>query len=242
MQTTWFSRFALAMGLSWSLVGLVLDAAEPAASWTEQQLSRLPKAEKPLRLFDGKTLEGWQGQIEKYWSVKEGEIVGKNDKENAPQASTYLLTQRKFRNFRLIFEGKLVTSEMHTGVSLWGQPVRKAGDPFSYQGHLVMFPSNYGYYDLYRRNSIYRDSQGKAKAAGKQHDWNRMEILAIGARIRHVVNGQLVADWTDPQPELCGTGPIGLQLHSNKAPQEVRFRGLLLTEDPEDVLVTVDEK
>ena len=23
-----------------------------------------------------------------------------------------------------------------------------------------------------------------------------------------------VADWTDPQPELCGEGPIGLQLYS----------------------------
>ena len=56
------------------------------------------------------------------------------------------------------------------------------------------------------------------------------------------VDGKLVADWTDPKPELCGTGPIGLQLHSNKVPQEVHFRGLVLTEDPLDELVTVAEK
>ena len=103
-----------------------------------------------------------------------------------------------------------------------------------------MFPSNYGYYDLYRRNSIYKDD-GRAKRAGKQHDWNSMEILAIGDRIRHVINGQLVADWTDPKPELCESGPIGLQLHSNKVPQEVQFRGLILTVDPKDSLVTVSE-
>jgi CubicO group peptidase (beta-lactamase class C family) len=151
------------------------------------------------------------------------------------------VTKRKFRNFRLIFESKLVTSEMHSGIALWGKTVEKSGDPFSYMGHLVMYPSGYGYWDLYRRNSIYTDANGAAKKAGKQHDWNRMEILAIGSRIRHAINGKFVADWTDPQPELCETGPIGLQLHSNKVPQEVHFRGLILTEDPEDRLVTVDE-
>ena len=65
-----------------------------------------------------------------------------------------------------------------------------------------------------------------------------MEILAIGSRIRFAVNGQEVFDWTDPKPEFCGAGPLGLQLHSNKVPQEVRFRGLVLVENPQDVLVT----
>ena len=68
--------------------------------------------------------------------------------------------------------------------------------------------------------------------------WNQMEILAIGSRILLVVNGQEVADWTDPKPELCEAGPIGLQLHSNKVPQEVQFRGLILSEDPADTLIT----
>ena len=62
--------------------------------------------------------------------------------------------------------------------------------------------------------------------------------LHIGSRIRFAVNGKEVLDWTDPKPELCEAGPIGLQLHSNKVPQEVRFRGLVLVEDPTDVLVT----
>jgi hypothetical protein len=68
-----------------------------------------------------------------------------------------------------------------------------------------------------------------------------MEILATGSRIRLAVNGKEVADWTDPMPELCEEGPIGLQLHSNTVPQEVHFRGLILTEDPEDRLITVEE-
>lgn len=233
--------------LLFATAALLLAAGLPAPSalwaqdedWSAAQIAKLPEGETAIRLFNGTDLTGWKGQIEKYWSVEDGVIVARNTKETAPEASTYLVTEKPYRNFRLIFEAKLVESEMHSGIALWGKTVEKSGDPFSYQGHLVMFPSNYGLYDLYRRNSIYRD-KGEAKQAGHQHDWNRMEILAIGNRIRHVINGKAVVDWTDPKPELCESGPIGLQLHSNKVPQEVHFRGLVLTVDPNDSLVTAE--
>jgi hypothetical protein len=207
------------------------SAADPAPS------AKFPEGEKPVTLFNGKDLAGWKGN-DKYWSVQDGVIVGRNSAENAPKASTYLLSDKKYRAFRLLFEGKLVTSEMHSGVAMWGTPVEKEGDPHSYMGHLVMFPSAWGFYDLYRRNSIYQDN-GSARNAGRQHDWNQMEILAQPPRIRLAVNGKLVADWTDPKPELCGEGPLGLQLHSNKEAQEVHFRGLVISENPQDKMITV---
>ncbi|MCP4812172.1 MAG: DUF1080 domain-containing protein, partial [Planctomycetaceae bacterium] len=126
------------------------------------------------------------------------------------------------------------------GIAIWGKKFEKNQEKFSYQGHLVMFPSNWGFYDLYRRNSIYRDP-GQAKKADNG-GWNQMEILAIGNRIRLAVNGKLVADWEDPKPELCEAGPVGLQLHSNRVPQEVHFRGLLIAENPGDSMVTVKKK
>jgi hypothetical protein len=225
-------------GLFFLALAAVTVAAEPV-DWSVAQIAKLPASEKPVQLFNGKDFAGWEGQLSKYWSIAEGTIIGRNTAENAPLASTYLLTQKKYHNFRLIFAGRLVESEMHTGIALWGKRVEKQGDPYSYLGHLVMFPSGYGFWDLYRRNLIYRDTEGRARKAGKQHDWNRMEILAIGNRIRHVINGKLVADWSDPKPELCQAGPIGLQLHSNNVPQEVQFRGLILTENPQDQLITV---
>ena len=42
---------------------------------------------------------------------------------------------------------------------------------------------------------------GPAKKVGKQHDWNDLEILAQGNRIRLVVNGTQVVDWRDPEPK-----------------------------------------
>ncbi|MEZ6032212.1 MAG: serine hydrolase [Planctomycetaceae bacterium] len=213
-----------------------------AAEWSEEQISKLPPSETPVHLFNGKDLDGWEGYLGKYFSVEEGIIVGRNSDENAPKSSTYLMTKKQFRNFRLIFESRLVTSEMHSGIALWGKAIEKDEGPFTYQGHLVMYPSGYGYYDLFGRNSVFKDDLGIARAAGKQHDWNRMEILASGHRIRHVVNGRLVADWSDPLPETCVAGPVGLQLHSNKVAQEVQWRGLILTENPTDQLVTAESR
>src|SRR5436189_38394 len=80
----------------------------------------------------------------------------------------------------------------------------------------------------------------KAKNVGKQHDWNRMDILAQGNRIRFVLNGVLISDWREPMPDRIKEAPIGLQLHSNKVPQEVQFKNLVLETFPEDKLTTLD--
>lgn len=197
-----------------------------------------------IKLFDGKTLTGWEG-YEDLWSVKDEAIVAKNT--DPLTFSTYLLTKDNYTDFRLTFSAKLVESEMHSGVSFWGvvkPDVSKAPEKdrtkYTYAGHLVMFPSGWGMYDLFGRNGLKVDG-GPAKKVGKQHDWNDIEILAQGNRVRVAVNGAAVVDWRDPEPDRIKAGPIGLQLHSNKIPQEIRFKGLVLETFPkEDKLLTVN--
>ena len=188
-----------------------------------------------IHLFNGKNLDGWEGH-EHLWSVKDGVIVAKNTEPI--KVSTYLLTKRKFSDFRLTATVKLVESEMHSGIAFWGRVAPEKGDPYTYAGHLVMFPSGWGMYDLFGRNGLPVDG-GPARKVGKQHDWNDLEILAQGNRVRVAVNGVQVVDWRDPEPKRIQEGPIGLQLHSNNVPQEVHFKGLVLTTFPEDRLTTV---
>jgi hypothetical protein len=188
-----------------------------------------------IQLFNGKNLEGWEGHMD-LWSVRDGVIVAKNTKPI--KVSTYLLTKRKFSDFRLTATVKLVESEMHSGIAFWGRKAPEHGDPYTYAGHLVMFPSAWGMYDLFGRNGLPVDGR-PAKKAGKQHDWNELEILAQGNRVRVVVNGTPVVDWRDPEPQRIKEGPIGLQLHANSAPQEVHFKNLVLTTFPESKLTTV---
>ena len=196
-----------------------------------------------VHLFDGKSLDGWEG-YEDLWSVKDGVIVAKNT--DPLKFSTYLLTKNKYSDFRLTLAAKLVTSEMHSGVAFWGvvkpdvsKEPEKDRTQYTYAGHLVMFPSGYGMYDLFGRNGLPVDG-GPAKKVGKQHDWNDIEILAQGNRVRVAINGAAVVDWRDPEPNRIKEGPIGLQLHSNKVPQEIHFKGLVLETFPkEDKLLTV---
>ncbi len=102
-----------------------------------------------------------------------------------------------------------------------------------------MFPSGSGMWDLFGRNGLPVDG-GPAKKVGRQHDWSDVGIPAQGNRVRVAVNGAAGVDWPDPEPDRIKAGPIGLQLHSNKVPQEVQFKGLVLETFPkEDKLLTV---
>ena len=236
---------------------VVLLAVFAAGLAAGQEKKNAPQKEAPVvpprqgksetvHLFDGKSLAGWEGYTD-LWSVTDGVIVAKNT--SPLKYSTYLLTKNKYSDFRLTFAAKLVTSEMHSGVAFWGEVYPKADgkvkDPktdrseYTYKGHLVMFPSGWGMYDLFGRNGLKVDPN-PAKNVGRQHDWNDIEILAQGNRVRVAVNGAAVVDWRDPLPESIKEGPIGLQLHSNKEPQEVHFKGLVLETFPkEDRLLTV---
>ncbi len=233
-------------------------ALAPVLAIAQEKKGPQPKKEAPvvkpregktetLKLFDGKSLDGWEGYSD-LWSVKDGVIVAKNT--DPLKYSTYLLTKQKFTDFRLTFACKLLPgSEMHSGVSFWGEVYPKADgkvtDPkkdrteHTYKGHLVMFPSGYGMYDLFGRNGLGVDGR-PAQKVGKQHDWNDIEVLAQGNRVRVAVNGVAVVDWRDPEPDRIKEGPIGLQLHSEKVPQELHWKGLVLETFPkEDKLLTV---
>ncbi len=223
----WFaglSSLAIVLGLALSATAADAPVVPPKQGKSET-----------IKLFDGKSLDGWEGH-EKHWSVQDGVIVGKNS--DPVPVSTYLVTKRKFTDFRLTATVKLVKSEMHSGFAIWGRLAPEQNDKYTYAGHLVMFPSGWGLYDLYGRQGLPVDAE-PAKKVGKQHDWNDLEILAQGNRIRLVANGTLVVDWRDPEPDRIKEGPIGLQLHSNNEPQEVHFKNLELTTFPEDKLTTV---
>jgi hypothetical protein len=231
-----------------ALTVAALVATEEASAGNDKKAPEVPPRKgksEIIKLFNGKDLEGWQG-YEDLWSVKDGAIVAKNTEPL--KFSTYLLTKGHYTDFRLVFAAKLVQSEMHSGVAFWGE-VRPSvsNEPendrtkYTYAGHLVMFPSGWGMYDLFGRNGLPIDG-APAKKVGKQHDWNDIEILAQGNRVRVGVNGHAVVDWRDPEPERIKQGPIGLQLHSNSVPQEIHFKGLSLTTFPEDTrLITVNE-
>jgi hypothetical protein len=234
IRTTCFAvLFALSLALAYSATAADDKKKEPPVVPPKKG-----KTEK-VEIFNGKNLDNWVGHKDKYWSVKDGVIIGHND-DNVP-VSTYLLTDKNYSDFRLVFDFRLgKENEMHSGIAMWGKVAPDKGDKYTYAGHLVMFPSGYGFYDLYGRNMIHQNN-AKAAKVNKQHDWNHIEILAQGNRIRLAVNGALISDWREPEPDRIKEAPIGLQLHSNPKPQTVEFKNLTLEVFPEDKMTTVKE-
>ncbi len=217
-----------------------LDLKSPNTDFDEPTVaeSLFPAAEDVKHLFNGSDLAGWQGDL-KSWTVSKGMIRGANS-DRVP-SSTYLFTEDSYREFRLIFEVRQTVapgfSTMHSAVAALGEKFTDAGDnAFGFRGPLLMFCHDWGIWDAHRRNRVVPGDAGlKAERRG---EWNLIEILVKGNRIRFAANGQEVFDFTD-QPEMLQSGPIGLQLHSNDQPQEYHFRNLMLSVKPSEQLVTV---
>jgi hypothetical protein len=212
--------------------------------WSAETAKKLPLGETAVALFNGVDLTGWDGQ-EGIWTVTNGSIRGAN--EGHVPSSTYLFTQKSYRSFRLLLEVKQTRSSklspMHSAIAALGERFTDKGDnAHGFKGPLLMCCNDWGIWDAYRRNRLVpKGHRGTLKVKSERvGDWNRIEILVIDNRIRFVNNGELVFDFTD-SPEMLKSSPIGLQIHSNRRPQEFHFRGLMLVEDPSDELVSLSD-
>jgi hypothetical protein len=214
-----------------------------SGSWAESEA--LPQSESALRLFNGSDFSGWSGQVTKHWAAVEGCIRGSND--SPMPVSTYLFTDKPYRNLRLLFEAKQAVGRgynpsMHSAVAILGERITDREEPYGFKGLLLMFCGDWGIWDAHGRNRIYPADQPQdvmwSHPSEDVGGWNRIELLVVGSRIQMANNGQLVVDYTEKTRRL-GASPLGLQLHSNSAPQKYFFRGLVLTENPEGHLLTV---
>ena len=94
-------------------LGLPLFAADDKAPIVAPKEGK----SETIKLFNGKDLDGWEGH-EKYWSVKDGTIVGKNKADEEIKVSTYLVSKKKFSDFLLKSKVKLVgPDQMHSGIA-----------------------------------------------------------------------------------------------------------------------------
>ena len=138
-----------------------------------------------------------------------------------------------------VSEGRLSTIRYFSSKSAVNSGIVRRTPRTGPNNNTVMFPSGWGMYDLYGRKLLPVDA-APAKKVGKQHEDNKLEILAQGNRVRVAVNGTQVIDWRDALPDRIKEGPIGLQLHSNEVAQEVHFKDIVVETFPkEDRLLTV---
>jgi hypothetical protein len=210
-----------------SIVGMVLvQNAETACTATKGEEDSF------VSLFDGKTLNGWQGDVANY-AVKDGVMIchGKN-----------IFTMKEYANFILRFEFKLPPGANNgigirtpaTGrISRQGMEIQILDDSHPKHKNIAPYQAHGSIY------GVTPARRGFLKPAGQ---WNRQEIRADGSRITVTLNGVVITDVDlakihepldgNPHPGLHNSkGHIALLGHGKK-PDPVAFRALRIRELP----------
>jgi hypothetical protein len=186
----------------------------------------------PRPLFDGRTLEGWEGAPQ-VWRVRDGVIVG-GSMDGNPR-NEFLATTRPYSNFLLRLEYKLVGTEGFVNGGVQFRSVRVAKPSNEMSGYQADIGAGYSgcLYDESRRNRfLARAPEALIKRVEKPGDWNLYEVHCEGARVRIVLNGEPMVDFTEKDAAVkAAEGLIALQIHgSSKA--EISFRNITITELP----------
>jgi hypothetical protein len=224
-------------------------------------LSAPPEPAGMKALFTGKDLTGWDGDP-RLWSVKEGAIRGETTPEAPAKGNTFLILKgERFRDFDLRLSFRCSASN-NSGVQYRSRHITegKTANNWVVRGYQCeirnenMLPNVAGFiYDeggkrgricLVGEKAVWQNGKKEVQdsfldAEGyrqlfRLNDWNDLAIIAVGNRVRHFLNGTLVTDFTDADPESALTeGIIALQLHAGK-PMWTEFKNIRVKEIREE--------
>ena len=236
-------RFALLVRRCVALGSMILFpillgqlALQPAAAQEKETAEANAAAEQPETpslepdfrwLFDGKTLEGWEGK-EKWFRVEDGAIVAGSLKEKIPN-NEFLCTQKKFGDFELRLQVRLKGEGNNAGIQFRSARVPDNHEVSGYQCDVgsAFGRSVWGaLYDESRRNKMLAEGPVEhVQAWTKEGEWNDLWIRCEGDRIQLWLNEHPTVDYREADPKLPRTGIIGLQIHSGP-PTEAWYRAI----------------
>ena len=183
-------------------------------------------AGKPVRIFDGKTFDSWEGNL-KSFRIENGAIVGGTLKAKIPR-NEFLCTKKQYSNFELRLKTKLAGGKGNAGIQIRSSRIPNHNEMRGYQAD--MGQDWWGcLYDESRRGVLVRaDKEALAKVL-KRDDWNEYVIRCEGPRIQLFINGLKTVDYTEKDPKIEATGIIGLQIHGG-GPSKSWYKDITIVE------------
>ncbi|NBB23225.1 DUF1080 domain-containing protein [Runella sp. CRIBMP] len=190
-------------------------------------------SQKTVRLFDGKSFKGWEGDTITTWRIENGALVGGSLVTKVPH-NDFLCTQRSFSNFILKLKFKLSGTEGFINSGVQFRSKRLTNPAYEMIGYQADLGDNYwaSLYDESRRNkTLIGPDAALVKKILKPGAWNDFEIRAENRRIRIFLNGQQTVDYTEPDESIPQSGLIGLQIHGG-GKAEVAYKDIIIQELP----------
>ncbi len=214
-------RFGLLFFLpSMILLGLTPFSEMPRLAVGQPEVAEVQAEEGFVRLFDGKTLEGWTGDPE-LWTVQDGAIVGSSDKKKLPRNS-FLATKKTYKDFVLRLKFKL--RNHNSGVQIRS----KLHDGFRVTGYQADIAENKFLGILYEeggRGILANVKPQEVKPHFNKGDWNEYVITAKGNTIVQELNGFQTIAYTEKSDRGAKEGVIALQLHAGPK-MEISFKDI----------------
>ncbi|MFD1144262.1 family 16 glycoside hydrolase [Larkinella insperata] len=190
-----------------------------------------PRVDKAF--FNGRDLTGWSATDVKYWSVKNGTIVGRADQP--VDKNKFLWSSVKVADFYLSVDVKLEPDDRNAGIQFRSQKADASGQALGYQADMGQDVWGRLYHEHGRQKLDWSDRGEKAVQRGQ---WNQYEILAVGDRIWTAINGKLAVAIRDPGGDASGY--MALQIHSGE-PQTVTYKINQLVHNPNVALAGLNE-
>lgn len=203
-------------------------------------------AEGFVWLFDGKTLQGWEGNPE-FWSVEDGgSITGRTTAEKPTKGNTFLIWRGgTVGDFELRLQIKMDGG--NSGIQYRSEEL--ADNKWVIKGYQADFAGDSKFTGILyeekgrgilanRGTKVKIPAGGKPEVVGatvdekeiiaavKPNDWNDYTIIAQGNHLIHKINGVTTVDVVDEDAEKGKkNGLLALQLHAGP-PMTVRFRNI----------------
>lgn len=203
--------------------------------WVPNLLTEEEHMQGFFPLFDGETLDGWwvRGDNPDAFVVRDGNLV------TVGPDGGWIFTDMEFDNFILRYEYRIVPLEDSIGNSGVAIRATAEGNP-AFSGMEIQVLQPGWETDWQSSGAIYATVGPAVEADNPVGEWNTVEVLADGPRIRTIMNGQELYDilmtdftpestadveWQEPLSNRAMRGHIALQDYNNS---EVEFRKIRL--------------
>lgn len=212
-------------------------------------LDQGPRADSFEPIFDGRTLEGWQGQDMSFWLIEDGAITGTISPGHSPILNQYLIWQGGMLadfELKVTFRLRSTNSPAVNGGFQFRSRRLPNGDVAGYQvDNNYLQPWKARLYDEFGRHDLaLQGERAVFDRDGAKHteklelepgagdfrleEWHEYHLIAQGRQISLRVNGKLIAEVTDNDDDSFeALGLLALQLHTGP-PMKAQFKDIRL--------------
>lgn len=198
-------------------------------------------------IFDGRTLDGWQGDPT-YWRVSDGLMTGEITPETVIRSNTFIIWQGASpEDFELKVDCR-ITASGNSGINYRSVVVpdkvtpsnrfamrgyqcdidgknQYTGNNYEEKGRLFLAQRGEVTHVTGTRKPVVLSRLGDNRELARliTDGWNSLHLIARGNVLMHSVNGQLMSEVIDDDPNRPRNGQIGVQVHVGP-PMRVEYR------------------